>query len=308
MFPQALAVAAVRPFGEQKYVNNAGVTIHYRKYAHRDPSAPYVLFQHGFPDQETTWNDYQIPTFSRRYNILTPTLRGFPPSDIPPDAANYTAAAYATDMLAILNQENVTSVYLVGHDFGGGLVQGFTQAFSDRVNALIIMNAPIFPTFVPLLSYDAEAQEYARYTIPYYSYVPGQPKNISTIVQPIRDPSYRRKIAKYLDRSPIYGMLNFYKNNYPGPTYGQNLTAALNITKENWTQHVPTMVVWGEEDEYFSPKTIDGLQGWFEFGVRLVTVPKAGHWPFRDQWKRVNEEIYSFLKVSGGVKKDLVQS
>ena len=304
MSSQPPAAADQLPLGEQKYVNNAGVTIHYRKYAHRDPSAPYILFQHGFPDQETTWNDYQIPVFSRHYNIITPTLRGFPPSDIPPDTSDYTGTAYATDMLAILNQENVTSVYLIGHDFGGGLVQGFSQAFPDRVKALIIINAPIMPTFLPLLSYDAEAQEYARYTIPYYSYVPGQPKNIPTIVKTIRDPVYRRKIADYLDRSPIHGMLNFYKNNYPGPTYGQDLTTALNMTKETWTQRVPTMVLWGEEDDYFSPKTIDGLLGWFQLGVRLVTVPKSGHWPFRDQWKRSNQEILSFLAIADDVEKD----
>ena len=62
-------------------------------------------------------------------------------------------------MLAILNQENVTTLYLVGHDFGGGLIQGFAQAFPEKVKALIIINAPIYPTFLPLLSYDAEAQE-----------------------------------------------------------------------------------------------------------------------------------------------------
>ena len=101
-------------------------------------------------------------------------------------------------------------------------------------------------------------------------------------------------------------MFNFYKNNYPGPPYGQDLTTALNITKETWNQRVPTMVLWGEEDDYFSPKTIDGLQGWFQFGVRLVTLPKSGHWPFRDQWKRTNQEISSFLAIAYDVEKDIL--
>ena len=129
----------------------------------------------------------------------------------------------------------MTTVTLIGHDVGGGILLGFATAFKDIVIALIIMNAPIFPTFVPLLSYDAEAQHYARYTIPYYSYVPGQPTNISTIVESILCPLYRARIADYLDLSPIFGMLNSYKNNYPAPAYGQNLFAALKIIKQNWT-------------------------------------------------------------------------
>jgi len=54
--------------------------------------------------------------------------------------------------------------------------------------------------------------------------------------------------------------------------------------------------LWGTEDEYFSPKTIDGVEGWFEEGVRLVTVPGAGHWVFRDEPGRSNREIESFLR------------
>ncbi|KAJ4984799.1 hypothetical protein SVAN01_09672 [Stagonosporopsis vannaccii] len=304
LISQVLSAAAPKPFGEQKYVNNAGVKIHYRKYANRNPAAPWLLFQHGFPDRETTWNDYQIPAFSRHYNILTPTLRGFPPSDVPPNAANYTADALASDMLAILDKEKVKKIVLIGHDFGGGLGQGFTLANPDRVSAFIILNAAIFPIFGPLLASDPEAQEYARYTIPYYSYVPGQPKNISTMVQNIRDPEYRAEIASYLDRSPIDGMMNLYRSNYPGPPYGGNLSAI--FTRETWTQQIPVMLVWGEEEEYFSPKSLNGVQGWFKYGLRLVTVPKAGHWAFRDQWKRVNEEIRSFLAVAGTIERDVI--
>ncbi|KAF2123235.1 putative hydrolase [Lophiotrema nucula] len=290
------------PNGEQLFINNNGVTIHYRKYG----SGPYLIFQHGFPDRETTWNDFQVPLFSKHYTVITPTLRGFPPSAIPPNVADYTFANYTSDLLAILDHENAPSATLIGHDFGGGIVQSFSHTYPDKVAALIVVNAPILPTFISLIEYDKEEQEYAKYTIPYYTYEPGQPKNISKLVEWIRNDTYRAEIAAYLDSSPIYGMLDFYKNNYPGPPYGQNLTAALNITKESWTQKVPSMLLWGEEDPYFSPKLIDGLEGWFEFGLRLVTVPRAGHWVFRDQWQRANEEIWSFLRIAGGIEGSFV--
>jgi len=158
---------------------------------------------------------------------------------------------------------------------------------------MIVINAPIIPVFLPLIEFDAEEQYYARYTIPYYTYEPPQPKNVSRLVEHIRNETYRDEIAAYLEASPITGMLNFYKNNYPGPPYGRN------VSTEGWVQKVPTLLLWGEEDPYFSPKLLDGLIGWFDEGIRLVTVPGAGHWAFRDKWFAVDLEIWSFLDSVG---------
>ncbi|KAF2727222.1 putative hydrolase [Polyplosphaeria fusca] len=275
--------------GEQIFIKNNDVTIHYCKYG----SGPYLIFQHGFPDRETTWNDFQVSEFSKNYTVLTPTLRGFPPSSIPHDVQAYTAGAYVSDVLAILAHEHISNITFIGHDFGGAVAQQLAFNHPDRVNALVILNTPIIPVFLPLLEHDAEAQNYARYTLSYYTYEPGQPKNVSTLVENIRNTTYRAEIAEYLEDSPINGMLNFYKNNYPGPPYGRNLSA------DEMVQKVPSMLLWGQEEPYISPKVLDGLEKWFENGLRLVTIPHAGHWVFRDQWRRANEEIWSFLGIAG---------
>jgi pimeloyl-ACP methyl ester carboxylesterase len=186
----------------------------------------------------------------------------------------------------------------VGHDIGGAVVQYFALNHTDRVEALIMMNTPAIPVFLPLIEFDTEEQEYAKYTIPYYSYRPGQPKNISTLVEHIRNTTYRANIAEYLQESPIDGMLHFYSLNYPSPPYGQN------ISTTGLSQKVPSLLIWGDEDPYFSPKLLDGLQNWFEKGIRLVTVPGAGHWVHRDSWRRVNAEIKSFLGVVREIEAD----
>jgi pimeloyl-ACP methyl ester carboxylesterase len=251
--------------------------------------------QHGFPDHEATFNDFQIPLFAQSYTVLTPTLRGYPPSSVPPNASDYSADHFVSDLLVILANEKAEQVTLLGHDVGGAVVQYFALQHPDRVNALIILNAPVIPVFLPLINFDKEEQDYARYTIPYYTYQPNQPKNISTLVAPIRNVTYRSQIAAYLEESPIDGMLHFYNENYPGPPYGQN------VSLDGLVQKVPTLLLWGEEDPYFSPKLLDGLEGWFERGVRLVTVPGAGHWVFRDEWERTNREIVGFLGLVGEV-------
>jgi pimeloyl-ACP methyl ester carboxylesterase len=165
----------------------------------------------------------------------------------------------------------------------------FAYIYPEKVTALILTNTPFLPTFLPLLEFDSEQQMMSHYTLKYFGYVESQPKNISTIVENIWNNTYRQEITDYLEDSPLAGMLSFYNENYPGPPYGQK------INLDGLVQSVPACIIWGEEDPYFSAKTLDGLERWVSNGIRLVTIPHAGHWSFRDQPRRWNAELESFL-------------
>ncbi|OCL10741.1 putative hydrolase [Glonium stellatum] len=274
------------PKGKQDIaIQNENVTIHYNKYG----SGPVIVFQHGFPDKATTWNTFQVDKFADSYTVITPFLRGYPPSGVPDAEEEYTKEKCVSDLLAILDHERTQSATIIGHDVGGAVAQYFAAAHPERVHALIMVNTPVLPVFEYLIEFDKDQQKMAEYTIQYEAYQLGQPKNISSIVKFILNATYRHEIAEYLEQSPIDGMLHFYNENYPGPPYGKNLSTV------GLVQNVPSMILWGENDPYFSPKMIDGLQPWFLKGIRLVTVPDAGHWVFRDSPEKVNAEIESFL-------------
>ncbi|KAL7903857.1 putative hydrolase [Trichoderma velutinum] len=279
------SVANERIHGHESFVDNDGVRIHYRSYG----SGPLLVLQHGFPDRETTWNTFQIQEFAKKYTVVTPTLRGYPPSDVPPAKEDYAAAAYVSDMLAVIKAVGKDSAVIVGHDVGGVVVQKFASAHSDILKGLVMVNTPIIPVFLPLIEFDSYQQQLSEYTIPYYAYQPGQPKNVSTIVQHILNETYRHQIADYVHKSPLYGMLDFYNENFPAPPYGQNLST------EGLAQTVPSAIIWGELDPYFSPAMLNGLAAWFDYGIRLVVIPGAGHWSFRDRPTRFNAELKSFL-------------
>jgi pimeloyl-ACP methyl ester carboxylesterase len=194
-----------------------------------------------------------------------------------------------SDLLLILDAESINRTILVGHDVGGSVAQMFAYIYPEKVTALILTNTPFLPTFLPLLEFDSEQQMMSHYTLKYFGYVESQPKNISTIVENIWNNTYRQEITDYLEDSPLAGMLSFYNENYPGPPYGQK------INLDGLVQSVPACIIWGEEDPYFSAKTLDGLERWVSNGIRLVTIPHAGHWSFRDQPRRWNAELESFL-------------
>ncbi|KAK3055088.1 hypothetical protein LTS18_011874, partial [Coniosporium uncinatum] len=106
--------------------------------------------------------------FSSHYTVLTPTLRGYPPSDVPRNVTDYTREHMISDLLAILDHEQASSVVLIGHDVGGGVARFFTFAYPNRVEALFMINTPFLPLFLKLIEFDPAQQEMARYTIPYF--------------------------------------------------------------------------------------------------------------------------------------------
>lgn len=57
------------------------------------------------------------------------------------------------------------------------------------------------------------------------------------------------------------------------------------------------LIIWGLDEEYFSIKILDNLTEWFSNSLRLVNVPRAGHWVFRDKPEIVNRKIRSWLET-----------
>lgn len=267
------------------FVLNEGVKTHF----YVTGQGPLMVLLHGFPDNSKTWSQ-QVAEFSKTNTVVCPTLRGYPPSDIPPVGEAYSMKAVVGDILAILDHFDAPKAIVGGHDFGGAVIQLLAMLHPERVTKLIIINSPIAPRLYDLVNFDKDQQRQSAYTIPYMEYQAGDDKNLDVVVQHINDEKYRREIYDYLSKSPMEGMLAYYKYNYPAPPYGQQVDTSTMIYQ------VPTLIIWGLEDPYFSLKMLDQIPRYFKNTVRLVTLPNAGHWAFRDQPDRVNQEIRSWLQ------------
>ena len=61
---------------------------------------PLVLLLHGFPDNAWTW-EYQLLALAREgYRAVAPFLRGYPPSDVPPEP--FDTEDLASDVRALV--------------------------------------------------------------------------------------------------------------------------------------------------------------------------------------------------------------
>ncbi|MDR7144972.1 alpha/beta fold hydrolase [Rhizobium sp. BE258] len=265
---------------------NGDVMIHCESYGAGEP----LIFLHGFPDNSFTYHK-QIAEFSKDYKVYVPTMRGYPPSSVPRDVDRYSLSELVSDIVELLDHLQVSAAHVIGHDWGGVILQAFALYHPERVKSLVLLNSPVLQPFLILLQADGEQQKLARYTQAYHRYQPGDPKDEEHIVRHIRDPEWREYIGDYLRASPIEGMLSYYKKNYPGPPYGNPPPD----DSSSFIYKVPTLILWGLDDPYFSIKHLSALWEWFEPSYRFVSIPDAGHWVHQDAPQKVNYEIRSWL-------------
>jgi proline iminopeptidase len=77
-----------------------------------------ILFGHEFAGDHRNWED-QMRFFSRRHRCITYSARGYKPSDIPPDAKDYSYKHWVSDAIAILDHLKIAKAHFVGLSMGG---------------------------------------------------------------------------------------------------------------------------------------------------------------------------------------------
>ncbi|KAJ5298018.1 hypothetical protein PENANT_c039G06042 [Penicillium antarcticum] len=243
----------------------------------------------NFPDNTAAF-DFEAKALANNYTVVCPTLRGYPPSDVPDYTDAYDLMTVASGFFAILDHFGAEKAFVGGHGFGGAAIQTSTFLHPERVLGLIIINSPIAPKFYDLVNHDSEQQKLSEYTIPCIRYQDGDPKNAEFIVRNIRNPERREELLHYLTESPMHRMLSYYKKSYPAPPYGQKVDTSMMLFR------IPALIIWDLEEEYFSTKLLDGPPEYLLERLRVVLVPGAGHWSFQDKPAVVSREIRSWLE------------
>lgn len=96
-----------------------------------------VIFAHEFGDNYQSFAP-QLGHFARRYRCVAYAARGYPPSDVPHDTAQYTMARAAADIGALMDHIGAAQAHLVGVSMGSFSVLNFALANPARVRSLVI--------------------------------------------------------------------------------------------------------------------------------------------------------------------------
>lgn len=113
-----------------------GVQLYYEETGSGTP----VVFVHEFAGDSRSWEP-QVRYLSRRYRCITFNARGWPPSDVPADAARYSQRRACDDIRCVLDGLQVDRAHIVGLSMGGFATLHFGLAYPDRARSLLVAGA-----------------------------------------------------------------------------------------------------------------------------------------------------------------------
>jgi len=110
-----------------------GVTLYYEETGSGFP----LIWCHEFGGDYRSWEP-QVRYFSRRYRVVTWNYRGYPPSEVPQDAAAYRNEILIEDLAALMRHLGIERAHVGGLSMGGNVALNFGIAHPDMSESLII--------------------------------------------------------------------------------------------------------------------------------------------------------------------------
>jgi len=260
-----------------------------------DPANPAIVLLHGFPESHRTWR-HQIPDLARDHFVIAPDQRGYAGSSKPAAVADYTPDTIIADVFALADHFGRSKFTLVGHDWGGVIAWGAALARPDRVERLVILNAPHPYRFQQTLR-DDPAQRRAS---GYIGFIRKTRIDLSRllaavfgnrVVQRVAALAIGRERAAHLDEwsqpGAMTAMLNWYRAAAMMAPGGAATPAPI--------VPQPTLVIWGMKDRYLLPVQISGLDALVP-NLTLVTLD-AGHFTPWAAADAVNSAMRAWLEL-----------
>lgn len=109
-------------------------------YVRSGGSGPVVLLIHGYGDTGDMWGPL-ASVLARTHTVIVPDLRGMGRSSHP--AGGYDKRTQAADLRAVVQKLGHDRTAVVGHDIGNMVAYAYAARYSDRVDRLVVMDAPI---------------------------------------------------------------------------------------------------------------------------------------------------------------------
>ena len=124
------------------YTDNNGVRIHY----HVEGEGTPLVLQHGLTSNISRWYWFGfVDALKTDYKLLLIDARGHGDSDKPYDAEAYDQKTMASDVIAVLDAENIDRAHYMGYSMGGSIGFAIAESFADRIHSLIIGGMHPYP-------------------------------------------------------------------------------------------------------------------------------------------------------------------
>ena len=282
------------------YFDFDGITLHYVEAG----SGPLVIFYHGFP---LFWFSFhhQMTALKDHYRVVAVDGLGVNLSSKPTDLEKYNLPNLAAQLDALANHLAPGEPFsLVGHDWGGALAWSFAQAYPDRLEKVIGINAPPTNQLLHLLQTNEEQRKRSS-----YMWLMRGGKTHTLITENGARRLWKNAYAKFRGLphftkahdetfrealaipGAVDGGINWYRANIP---LLQDLGEAECWPSPTASTSVPALLIWGETDTTFVAEFIDELDQ-YATNLEIKRLPDVGHTPMLEAPSLTTSIIEEFL-------------
>lgn len=305
---------------------------HYMLASPENPVAT-ILLVHGWPDLGMAWR-YQVPFLqSLGLRVIVPDMLGYAKTSAPAPKEEYTLkklSGHLKELVELVVGKN-EKIILGGHDWGAALVWRMAMWHPEIISAVFTLNVPYMPPNPQLIPLEAVVQRVPsfKYQIQLASPVaesivdksperlrqfingmyggtgPNGEHMFSTDVGVVEENMDKVGEAKLMSQEMVdYYVREYSRNGLHGPTNWYR-TRELNFEDEKplaqieggFKFKIPAMVVMGEKDIALPPSLADGIERWFEHGLKKEVAQGVGHWAMWQDPETINKHIGDFLKT-----------
>lgn len=258
-----------------------------------------VVMVHGWPESSHCWEgvaNFLDPSF----RIIAPDLRGLGDSERTMDVAAYQKKELAKDILSVLDALDINEFYLVGHDWGGIVVQELAFLAPERVKKLVIMNIAIINNVAGTT--EALGIIYGGGGVPfwyqYFQMMPGLPE--AMIKGKEREwVSFFFGASQGIPKESIDEYVRCYSIENT-PATAASLYRIKPKDAENWAAYagkkfpMPSLYIHGVKDSVIIPQFMNHIEDCFE-SIKVEKVD-AAHFLQEEKPEEVAGLLSNFLK------------
>ncbi len=114
------------------YIEAAGARLHVEEHGEGYP----IVFVHELGSDLRQWED-QVRYFSRAYRCVAYNARGYPPSDVPTDPADYGWERAVDDIAAVMDGLGIDRAHVIGLSMGAYAALQFGLRYRERATAIV---------------------------------------------------------------------------------------------------------------------------------------------------------------------------
>ena len=257
------------------------VRLHGHRVCYRKAGAgPAIMLIHGVTSSSENW-DRVIDLLAEEFTVVAPDLIGHGESAKP--RGDYSMGAYASGVRDLMLALDIDTATFVGHSLGGGVAMQLAYQFPERCERLVLVSSGGLGREVsPMLR--AATLPGSEFVIPllFKAGLIGAGRTVGSVmgrlgIKPGTDlEEIARGWATLADHEAMSAFVHTLRASVD-PT-GQRVDARdrLYLAGEG-----PTMIIWGERDRII-PAHHGREAHTLIPGSRLEVMPRAGHFPHRD--------------------------